>query len=347
MNNPRWTSSVRPYCLPVLALAGLLGILSCREDVTSPRGPEPEAATAAVAQAPNTWISRAPIGDNHQFSVAAAVNAAGQWFAYTFGGRDDDRGVSRRTLRYNVQTDTWSSQDINSRVEAYDMNGVGKIGNKFYMTGGWQSCCTLDGGLWNALWVYDIGANTQTRKADMPRATRSGQTAVMDNKLYVLAGYCSGFSFDQGHCTTESPVRQFYRYDPVTNTWINRRQPPHIHANGAGAVIDGKFYVVGASPAYTTTSGRELDVYDPATNTWTSKAPIPTGGAAFTAAVIQNRMFVVVGGATIRAYSYDPVGNTWKSKAAPPVFQPIVRVQLDGQARLFLPGNESSYLYAP
>jgi hypothetical protein len=352
MNTSRRTSSATRRRLPALGIVGLLAMLGCREDVTSPN--PPEAAVAAVAQAPNTWISRAPApfgSDNHNFSSAAAANAAGQWFAYTFGGMNDESGHTQlHTTRDNVQTNTWSWQDINSLVEASHMNGVGRIGNKFYMTGG-HYCCSADISTWNALWVYDIAANKQTRKADLPRATQYGVTGAIDDKLYVLAGYCSGLPSDPGHCSTGSPVKQFYRYDPASSSWINRRQPSHIHTQGAGAVINGKFYVVGSNPLFTTSTGRELDVYDPITNTWTSKAPIPTVGGRFSAAVIQNRMFVIVAGpntgSAIKAYSYDPVTNTWKSKAAPPVFEQIVRVQLNGQARLFLPGNPSSYLYAP
>jgi N-acetylneuraminic acid mutarotase len=351
MNTSRRTSSATCRRLPALAIAGLLVLLGCREDVTAPN--PPESAVTAVAQTSNTWIKRAspPFGSlDHYFSTAAAPNAAGQWFAYTFGGRNDDDGRSVHTTRYNVQTNTWSWQDINSLIESSTMNGVGRIGNKFYMTGGAATCCTLDIGVWNALWVYDIGANKQTRKADLPRATEGGQTGVIDNELYVLAGYCSGHSFDPGHCITEGPVHQFYRYDPASNSWILRHQPLHIHTFGAGAVINNKFYVVGSSSVYHMGSGRELDVYDPVTNTWTTKAPIPAGGVRFSAAVIQNRMFVIVAGNTgtpNKAYSYDPVTNTWRSKAAPPVFEQIVRVQLNGQARLFLPGSPSSYLYAP
>ena len=351
--NQQWTSSARSCCLPAFCIAGLLGILSCREDVTSPSAPGPEATAALVAQASNTWISRAPApfgSDVHNFSSAAAVNSAGQWFAYTLGGVDDDGHTQIHTTRYNVQTNTWSWQDINSRVESSYMNGVGKIGNKLYLTGG-HYCCSLDISTWNALWVYDIGANKQTRKADLPRATQYGVTGVMNNQLYVLSGYCSGHPSDPGHCITGGPVKQYYRYDPASNSWIFRHYPPHIHTLGAGAVINGKFYVVGSNPVYTSGSGRELDVYDPVANTWTTKAPIPTVGGQFSAAVIQNRMFVIVAGPTladkVRAYSYDPLSNTWKSKAAPPVFEQIVRVQLNGQARLFLPGSPSSYLYAP
>lgn len=353
MNNMHWTSTAGRYCLPGLCIAGLLGMLSCRDDATAPTAPQPEPAAAALAQASNTWISRAsaPFGsDIHNFSSAAAPNAAGQWFAYTLGGLDDEGHTQVHTTRYNVQTNTWSWQNVNSMVEAAYTNGAGRIGNKLYVSGG-HYCCSLDISTWNALWVYDIGANKQTRKANLPRATQYGVTGTINDKLYVLAGYCSGHPSDPGHCVTEGPVKQFYRYDPASNTWIFRHFPPHIHTLGAGAVINGKFYVVGSSPAYASGTGRELDVYDPVTNTWTTKAPIPTAGRQFTAAVIQNRMFVVVAGPRlvdpIRAYSYDPATNTWRSRAAPPVFEQIVRVQLNGQARLFLPGSPSSYLYAP
>src|SRR5215210_5354537 len=93
MNNSQRTLSATRRRLPALGIAGLLALLSCREDVTSPN--PPETALAAVAQTSNTWITRAsaPFGsDWHHFSSAAAANAAGQWFAYTFGGLNDDDG---------------------------------------------------------------------------------------------------------------------------------------------------------------------------------------------------------------------------------------------------------------
>jgi N-acetylneuraminic acid mutarotase len=251
--------------------------------------------------------------------------------------------------RYNVGTNTW---DRRSWINATAMNGVGKIGNRFYMTGGGRCCAPFSEPTFNTTLAYEPSTNRLFQKANLPRATTDGVTGVIGTKLYVLAGFCSGEPTDPGHCVVEGVVRQFYRYDPVTDTWINRRQPPHFHRRGAGAVIDGKFYVVGgvSSSSYTT----DLDVYDPVTNSWTTRAPIPTAGSELSAAVIQNRMFVVsvtfnftTGSQVVRAYSYDPATNIWKSRAAPPVFNQIARVQLNGQARLFLPGNRLSYLYAP
>jgi hypothetical protein len=50
----------------------------------------------------------------------------------------------------------------------------------------------------------------------------------------------------------------------------------------------------------------------------------------------------------IKAYLYDPATNQWTPRAAPPgVAGPIVKVELDGQPHLFMPGRQSSYLYTP
>jgi N-acetylneuraminic acid mutarotase len=235
------------------------------------------------------------------------------------------------------------------------MNGVGKLGNKLYVTGGRQ-CCGEDDRIFNTTWAYEPSTDRLFRRANLPRATTSGITGVIDGKLYVLAGFCSGDPADPGACTMEGPVRQFYRYDPATNTWINRRQPPNFHNGGAGVVINGKFYVVG--DCCMEGQRTPLDVYDPVTNTWTTRSGLPfepsrlSGPQQLSAAVIQNKMFVLQSGIIseehrVLAYLYDPVTNDWKIRPRPPVFGDIVRVQLDGQARLFLPGNPSSYMYAP
>jgi N-acetylneuraminic acid mutarotase len=166
----------------------------------------------------------------------------------------------------------------------------------------------------------------------MPKATAEGVTGAIDGKLYVLPGICSNLNWprDPRYCETE-PTRQLYRYDPATNTWDTRRPAPNYHRGAGGAVLDGKFYVVGGGTA-------ALDVYDPRQNTWRTLAPIPTGGSG-TATAIQGRLFVVTNGMSrdpslLRAYSYNPGTNTWKALAAPPGAMAITLVKLDGKPRV-------------
>ena len=354
MNTTRRISPRRYRLAPTLT--ALLAILGCQDDVTSPRGPETEAAEASLVQASNTWIARAQTPRAlHGSAVGAAPNAAGDWFVHVFGGDNGDRS-NFPSQRYNVETNTWGGGS-GAVIPATDLNGVGKIGNRLFFTGGRQ-CCGEDGRVFNKTWAYEPSTDRLFQRANPPRATTSGVTGVIAGKLYVLAGFCSGQTADPGHCTVEGPVRQFWRYDPATNTWIVRRQPPHFHTSGAGAVINGKFYVVG--DCCTEGSITALDVYDPVTNTWTTPTRLPfeqsriTGKQQFTAAVIQNKIFVLQSGSInhermIKGYLYDPVTNSWNSRPVPvpPIFRQIVQVQLDGQPRLFLPGSPRSYLYKP
>jgi N-acetylneuraminic acid mutarotase len=282
------------------------------------------------------------------FALGAAPNAAGQWLAYTFGGSDPaDDETGFYTYTYNVATDTWGFGGGFSLIDAANLNGVGKIGNKFYFTGG-ESCCDEDFQTFNDTWAYQPSTQQLFHKAVMPKATQYGVTGVIDGKLYVLPGYCSGEAVDPGHCAVGGPIRQLYRYDPSANTWITRRQAPHFHTFGAAGVINDKFYVVG-----NWNQGPALDAYDPATDTWQTLAPIPTPGERLFGAVLQSKLFVISwshpSGApvTLKAFLYDPATNTWTPRAAPPLAAPIVRVTLNGQARLLLVGSASTYLYTP
>jgi N-acetylneuraminic acid mutarotase len=340
---------------PLLAAGLLVAALGCREDAESPTAPESTPGLGAITAtlASNTWSARAPTLQEHSgFAVGAAQNPAGQWLVYIFGGGDQDGNTSFPPVSaeaYNVATNTWTTLP-NTYIDAADLNGVGKIGSKLYFTGG-MKCCEENFQTWRKTWAYNLSTGQLVLKADMPKPTTSGVTGAINGKLYVLPGYCSGEAVEPGHCDVGGPIRQLYRYDPSTNTWITRRQAPHFHTFGAAGVIDDKLYVVGGS-----SQGRYLDVYDPATNTWVTRAPIPTAGAELFGAAIQSKLFVISwthpngGDVVSKAYLYDPATNTWKARAAPPngLAGPIVKVMLNGQPRLFLPGGFGpSYLYTP
>jgi N-acetylneuraminic acid mutarotase len=276
-----------------------------------------------------------------------APNSAGQSIVYTFGGTSSDEGGTGLGVRaYNVATNSWTAKS--SRVFVYNSNGVGKIGNKLYFSGGYiDHEASPDAS--RQLWAYDYSNDRLIQKANLPIFSAEGVSGVINGKLYVLPGACNGNGYpNPGYCGVEH-TRRFYRYDPATNTWVTRRQAPHFHRQGAAAVIDGKFYVAGGFGEF----GRiitDLDVYDPVTNTWRTLAPIPTGGAA-SGAVLAGQFYVVVqqgfNGTTpiIRAYAYSPATNQWKAKAAPDFFGSVTRVTLDGSPHLFLAGGDQSALY--
>jgi N-acetylneuraminic acid mutarotase len=340
----------------LLLTLGVLTVAACGENVI-PTQPEiagdPAPAALSLAAAANTWTERAapPFTQYfYGFDLGTAPNAAGQSIVYTFGGTSSDEGgTGFGVAAYNVATNSWSW--MTSRVGVWYSNGVGKIGNRLYFSGGYNEHDSPNS-FTNQLWAYDYAHDRMIARANLPIFSAEGVSGVIDGKLYVLPGACSGDRYPDlpGYCAVE-PTRRFYRYDPATNTWVTRRQAPHFHRQGAAAVIDGKFYVAGGFLNQSSDPTAALDVYNPATNTWSTLAPLPTAGGARGAA-LGGQFYVVVYGfngttPVIRAYAYNPATNKWTARAAPDIVGSIVRVSLDGRPRLFTATGNRSALYTP
>ncbi|MBA3345424.1 MAG: hypothetical protein H0T44_09025 [Gemmatimonadales bacterium] len=338
----------------LLSAGVALAMLACTSE-ESPTQPDvvgdPAPAALSLAAAPNSWKPRAPApfgADIFGYGLGMAPNSAGESIVYTFGGTSDEEDLTGLSIRaYNVATDSWTGRL--SRVGVFHSNGIGKIGDKLYFSGGYNEHSSTPFSS-NALWAYDYSRDRMIRKADLPIFSAEGVTGVIGGKLYVLPGACNGNGWPSpGYCAVEQ-TRRFYRYDPATNTWVTRRRSPHYHRKGAAAVVDGKLYVAGGLGEQGS-EVTDLDVYDPSTNSWRSLAPIPAGGVA-SGAALQGQFYVLVqrfDGTSPghRAYAYNPATNRWKAKAAPDFWGSVTRVTLDGGSHLFTATGDRSALYTP
>ena len=327
------------------------GLVAC-EGSRAPTQPDLTPADAPIAAAgAGSWSPRAPtLYDQfiYGYDLATAPDASGSSIVYAFGGASsDDGGVGRAIIAYNVAADAWSKRT--PLVDVYASNGVGKIGNKLYFSGGKLGAGNLPD-FTNRLWAYDYTQDRMIRKADMPIFSAEGVTGVIGTRLYVLPGACGGNAYpNPGYCAEEA-TRRFYRYDPGTDTWTSRRQTPHYHRGGAAAVIAGKLYVAGGvGPDILGVA--DLDVYDPETNTWRSLAPLPTAGFARGAALGGEFHVLVVRydgtSPDFRHYAYSPVTGQWKTKAPPDVIGSATKVTLNGSARIFTATGNRSALFTP
>jgi N-acetylneuraminic acid mutarotase len=264
-----------------------------------------------------TWTTKAPM-PTPRFDLAAGVqnNSLGQPVLYAMGGFDENFSIVRTVEAYNFATNTWTTR-APLRLRLASTNGVGNIGGKLYLSGGFWEAADGRTGLHPGLHVYDPVRNTWTQKADMPRRIARGITGVINGKLYVLAGSCN-------NCGPERRSRRLFRYDPATNSWTESLPwSPNAHAAGAGAVINGKFYVAGGLDRDNRASNK-LDVYDPATNKWTTLAPMPTARYGVAGGALQNKLYIVgrtnadPGEQQGEVEAYDPVTNTWASHTRMP-----------------------------
>jgi N-acetylneuraminic acid mutarotase len=301
--------------LNIALTLGVLVLAGCGENTPT----QPEAvgdqslAITSLSLASNNWTNRARLPDiMPRGGLAAEVvnNAAGQPILYVFGGFFEDHTHST-ILAYDYSRNNWTTKA--SSLQLSYSNGVGRIGSKLYISGGYLGgregfCCEATQ---RTLYVYDPVADRLIRKADMPRQTAEGVTGVINGKLYVLSGTCTDDEPPVFDCDVASNRRLLYRYDPATNTWATLGPAPHSHAGGAAGVINGRFYVAGGG------GNRRLDVYDPVTNIWRARADLPEarGGAG---AVLQNKLYMIGGGPSGNraVLAYDPVTNTWKTRAS-------------------------------
>jgi hypothetical protein len=309
-------------------------VMACTDRAaTEPEGLESSVSEAALAA--NTWTPRAArpgSGVLYQTFAGTAPNAAGQSIVYVFGGTSDQGGTGFQSSAYNVSTDTWSGGL--ARVGSFAANGVGKIADRLYFSGGYNEVETPES-FTNRLWEYDYANDRLITKAPLPIFGAEGVSGVISGKLYVLPGACSGdlWPIDPRYCA-EEPTRRLFRYNPGTDTWVSKRQAPHVHRAGAGAVMSGKLYVVGGFDGFDPVAA--LDVYDPGTNSWRTLAPIPQPGRAI-GAVLQGKFHVLVG---TKHYSYDPATNRWRTLASSQFgHDALLKVQLNGRAHLLAVGG--------
>jgi N-acetylneuraminic acid mutarotase len=331
--------------LPLSAIA----LLACGES-TVPSQPDSPSAPAAplFATTANSWTSRANTPYDQfifGYDLAMAPNSAGQSIVYAFGGTSGDEGGTGKSVKaYNVPANTWTSKT--SQVGVFQSNGVGKIGNKLYFSGGYVDTESPPD-MTNAVWAYDYSSDRMIRKADLPIFSSEGVTGVIDGKLYVLPGACDGNRYPLAGSCAEEATRRFYRYDPATNHWTSIRQAPHFHRRGAAAVLDGKLYVAGG--VNNSQPVTDLDVYNPATNSWSTLAHLPLGGTA-AGSNLGGQFYVVVSNEATsgpRMYAYNRSTNQWRAKAAPDFAGSVTRVLLDGSYRLFTASGNRSALYTP
>ena len=119
---------------------------------------------------------------------------------------------------------------------AFAANGVAKIADRLYFSGGYNEVDTPDS-FTNRFWAYDYANDRLIDRAPLPIFGAEGVSGAINGYLFVLPGACSGdrWPVDPRYCA-EEPTPCFFRYNPATDMWVSKRQAPHVHRAGAGLV---------------------------------------------------------------------------------------------------------------
>jgi uncharacterized protein (TIGR03437 family) len=143
-----------------------------------------------------------------------------------------------------------------------------------------------------------------TTLAPVPSVRQEISTAVLDGKIFVIAGFNS-----TGGSTSTVEV-----YDPQTNTWSSAAPLPIATNHNAAAVASGRLYAFGG------TSNRTF-VYNLQSNSWSDVAPMRfQHGNTPAVGVINNKIYVAGGNGPNMNQTelevYDPAMNTWTQLAS-------------------------------
>ena len=190
----------------------------------------------------------------------------------------------------------------------YAFQAVLGTDNMLYVAGG-QTADTVPI-LYDQVSRYDYTTNSWSNVAPLPVPLGQATIGSWNGKIYVAGGFIGG----------SSVTNALRIYDIATNTWTsgaNMPISPGVEA-AAGAVFNGKFYVMGGDDF--NNSLNTNFIYDIATNTWTTGATLPdsrtnTYGTAY---IYFPGVIYVYGGVSLPGFTttdtlllYDALKNTW------------------------------------
>ena len=194
------------------------------------------------------------------------------------------------------------------------------IGSLGYLCGGIDTAEVIH----KDLWAYDPQTDAWTQKADLPGAARRDAISfVIDNYAFVGSG------MDSISGPTGNTLKDFWRYNPNTNTWVTIADFPGAGGEGiyfaTGFSVGGKGYLCGGKTGPNLYSN-QLWEYKPSNNQWIQRANFP-GGVRYQllSFVVGSKAYVGMG--TDQnifkkdMYCYDPGANNWQTIAPFPGYE--------------------------
>jgi len=134
---------------------------------------------------------------------------------------------------------------------------------------------------------------------------------VINNKGYIGTGY--GYSWDYYE---NRRFRDFWEYNPVTDTWIEKTAFTDERSSAFGFSINNKGYVGGGysySKAFQeSTIHDDFWEYDPYLNKWTKKSNFVEPVHNASGFTIENTGYVLIPSGNL--WKYNPTSDTWSGR---------------------------------
>ena len=154
--------------------------------------------------------------------------------------------------------------------------------------------------------TFNGDLNFWTRKADFKGGPRYSSIGFsIGPKGYVGLGY-NGTSYE----------RDFWEYDPHTDTWTQRADYSGEGRYQAVGISIGQKGYVGLGYSNNNITQNDFWEYDPLTDSWAQKADFGGGNRGFAVAFsIGEKGYVGMGAGGNDFWEYDPMADSWQQKA--------------------------------
>lgn len=302
------------------AILASAGFIACAQSAPA------QNTVAGAKGVGESWASRPPL----PFAVQEIYPAGHRGRIHIAGGLLGQGGrvvgVSDRHIAYDPKTGASaklaSLPAARHHPHAVDHNG------RLYLLGGFGT----NPGAVN--WImstdtllYDDAANSWSALAPAPEPQAEVVATSLGASIHVVGGRRPKGAANLAYGDHEDVTRHLV-YDPAANKWRSAAPALSARNSAAGAVIDGRWHVVGGrSVAGGPTDAHE--VYDPKEDRWRKAAPMPKGSGAGgnAAGQILGQLYVFGGeyfdnGGRVHpeVWRYDPKTDAWAS--APPMPTP-------------------------
>lgn len=221
-------------------------------------------------------------------------------------GLGDSNGPEYNDLyEYDAMSNSWTRKadmPVTSRTRATAI----VAGGKAYIIGGAQSPISFT----KEVWEYDPVGNSWTRKADLPGAARVFAAGFsINNKVYYGSGQGTYVGGNNG-------LKDWWEYNPVTNTWTAKNDLPFGIVSNAQAFIIGTKSYFGATPYSNPSNG--FWEYESTTDIWTRLSDFPGKSNYYASSFVINGKAYVAAGTGNECYEFDPATNTWIQRTSHP-----------------------------
>lgn len=228
--------------------------------------------------ATNKWTTKNPSNTGHAAHSSCVINNK----IYVFGG---DRGQQWTGVveAYDPATDQWTTKDslpIDSNAPlgmstATDFNG------KAYIIGGFTNPEPARVCEYNP--ISDSWRLTNSYKKNY-----NAEAITLNGVIYFIGG-CPFRTMS--FC--DNPSDSLQVYDPVLDSWSNRKSMKSPHSGHSSTVLNNKIYIMGGASIGKTTPNTNVEVYDPATDSWKNLAPLPKGMTNFSCNTVNGKIYIM------------------------------------------------------